>query len=81
VEDKGTKLRQLGPRLPASAANQPGPTDVGSNEGKLDLLETRIETYNLLLGSPRRSRRKNRRHRQPPDRPRRDRPPAGKGPR
>lgn len=54
VDDKATELLQLARAIPA--ATTPGIAEVGLTEGKLDLLETVIETYNLLLGSPRRAR-------------------------
>lgn len=34
-------------------AGKPSAADMGITPGKLDTLETRIETYNLVLGSPR----------------------------
>jgi hypothetical protein len=55
VDDKATEILQLA-RAIQPVQNQPGPIDVGLTEGRLDLLETRIETYNLLLGSPRAAR-------------------------
>jgi hypothetical protein len=51
VDDKATELLTLARALPAT-----GLAEVGLTAGKLDLLETRIETYNLLLGTPRSSR-------------------------
>ncbi len=58
VDDKATELLTLARAIPSPApgSNQPGLADVGLTEGKLDLLETRIETYNLLLGTPRSAR-------------------------
>jgi hypothetical protein len=58
VDDKGTEMLQLAAAIPAPAPGSTLPTliDVGLTPGKLDLLETRIETYNLLLGSPRAAR-------------------------
>lgn len=58
VDEKGTELLQLARAIPAPApgSSDPGLADVGLTEGKLDHLETTIETYNLLLGSPRASR-------------------------
>jgi hypothetical protein len=58
VDDKGTELLQLAAAIPAPAPGSTLPTliDVGLTPGKLDLLETRIETYNLLLGTPRAAR-------------------------
>jgi hypothetical protein len=55
VDDKATELLELARAIPAPAPDStaPGLADVGLTEGKLDLLETRIETYNLLLGTPR----------------------------
>ncbi len=41
---------KLHPRQQNSTAH--GSAEVGLTPGKLDLLETAIETYNLLLGSP-----------------------------
>ena len=58
VDDKATEILELARAIPAAApgSNQPGLADVGLTEGKLDLLETHIETYNLLLGTPRTAR-------------------------
>jgi hypothetical protein len=58
VDDKATELLELARAIPAPApgSTQPGLADVGLTPGKLDLLETRIETYNLLLGTPRSAR-------------------------
>ena len=58
VDDRATEVLTLARTLPAPPAGSPLPhlADVGLTEGKLDLLETRIETYNLLLGSPRAAR-------------------------
>ena len=58
MDDRATAIFQLGRGIPATSPgpNQPSATDVGLNPGKLDLLETRIETYNLLLGTPRAAR-------------------------
>ncbi len=58
VDDKATELLELARAIPAPApgSTTPGLADVGLTEGKLDLLETGIETYNLLLGSPRSAR-------------------------
>jgi len=58
VDDKATELLELARAIPAPAPGStiPGLTDVGLTDGKLDLLETEIETYNLLLGSPRSAR-------------------------
>lgn len=53
IDDKALGFLQLARELPPPTAGQPTLADVGLNEGKLDLLETRIETYNLLLGTPR----------------------------
>jgi hypothetical protein len=55
VDDKATEILQLA-RAITPIQSQPGLPDIGLTEGKLDLLETRIETYNLLLGSPRAAR-------------------------
>jgi hypothetical protein len=58
LDDRATEVLQLARAVPApaSGSTEPSLTDVGLTEGKLDLLETRIETYNLLLGSPRAAR-------------------------
>jgi len=58
VDDKATDLLELARAIPSPAPGSatPGLTDVGLTPGKLDLLETRIETYNLLLGTPRTAR-------------------------
>ncbi len=58
VDDKATELLELARAIPAPApgTTAAGLADVGLTVGKLDLLETRIETYNLLLGSPRSAR-------------------------
>lgn len=58
VDDKATELLEIARAIPAPAPgpNAHGIADVGLTQGKLDLLETRIETYNLLLGSPRAAR-------------------------
>lgn len=58
VDDKATEMLELARALPAPPAgsSEPSATDVGLTPGRLDLLETRIETYNLLLGSPRNAR-------------------------
>ena len=58
VDDKATDLLTLARAIPAPAtgSTEHGLADVGLTEGKLDLLETRIETYNLLLGTPRSAR-------------------------
>ena len=55
VDDLGTEMLTLARGIPAPVpgSTQPGLADVGLTEGKLDLLETQIETYNLLLGTPR----------------------------
>ncbi len=55
VDDKATELLELARAIPAPAPGTTAPdlAAVGLTEGKLDLLETRIETYNLLLGTPR----------------------------
>jgi len=55
VDDKATEILQLARGI-QPIQNQPGLTEVGLTTGRLDLLETRIETYNLLLGSPRAAR-------------------------
>lgn len=55
IDDKATEILQLA-RAIQPVPNQPGLIDVGLTAGRLDLLETRIETYNLLLGSPRAAR-------------------------
>lgn len=58
VDDKATELLNLARAIPTPApgSSERGLAAVGLSEGKLDLLETRIETYNLLLGSPRAAR-------------------------
>lgn len=57
IDDHATLILQLARALPAVApAGQPSAADMGITAGKLDTLETRIETYNLLLGSPRAAR-------------------------
>ena len=56
LDTEGDAFLTLARSLPAPAAGQPTPADVGLTPGKLDLLETRLETYNLLLGSPRTAR-------------------------
>lgn len=59
IDDKAQAIHDLGAALlaaPVPPAGTPAPGDAGLNAGKLDLLETRIETYNLLLGSPRAAR-------------------------
>ncbi len=58
VDDKATELLTLARAIPAAAAgsSQPNIADVGLTNGKLDELETQIETYNLLLGTPRAAR-------------------------
>ena len=56
LDIEGSAFLTLARGLPAPAAGQPTPADTGLNAGKLDLLETRLETYNLLLGSPRTAR-------------------------
>lgn len=55
VDDKATELLELARTIPTSTT-LPNLADVGLTEGKLDLLETQIETYNLLLGTPRNAR-------------------------
>jgi hypothetical protein len=59
IDDKAQAIHDLGAALlaaPNPPAGTPTPADAGLNADKLDLLETRIETYNLLLGSPRAAR-------------------------
>ena len=58
VDDQATELLALARAIPAPGAGPLSHTllSVGLTEGKLDLLETHIETYNLLLGSPRTAR-------------------------
>jgi|GEM_PF-2705745 len=58
VDDKATELLELARAVPVPApgTSAHGLPSVGLTEGKLDLLETHIETYNLLLGSPRTAR-------------------------
>ncbi len=58
VDDVATELLTLARAIPAPlpGSNTSGLLSVGLTEGKLDLLETHIETYNLLLGSPRNAR-------------------------
>lgn len=58
VDDKATELLVLARAIPVPAPGSPAPglADVGLTPGKLDLLETHVETYNLLLGSPRAAR-------------------------
>jgi hypothetical protein len=51
VDDKATEFLELARSLPATDLTQ-----VGLTEGKLDNFETHIETYNLLLGTPRAAR-------------------------
>ena len=51
VDDKATEFLELAGALPATDLTQVGLTD-----GKLDTFETHIETYNLLLGTPRSAR-------------------------
>jgi hypothetical protein len=53
VDDQATELLALARAIPAPGAGPLSHTllSVGLTEGKLDLLETHIETYNLLLGS------------------------------
>jgi hypothetical protein len=51
VDDKATEFLELARSLPATDLTQVGLTD-----GKLDTFETHIETYNLLLGTPRTAR-------------------------
>lgn len=54
MDDQATELLALTGAIPAPGA---GPQIhnlliVGLTQGKLDLLKTHIETYNLFLGSP-----------------------------
>lgn len=58
VDDKATEFLNLARAIPAPApgSSEHGLASVGLTEGRLDLLETRTETYNLLLGSPRTAR-------------------------
>lgn len=57
IDDHATLILQLARALPTPPpAGQPSAADLGLTPGKLDTLETRIETYNLLLGSPRAAR-------------------------
>ncbi len=57
VDDKATDLLGLARVIsPAVGNNQPNLSDVGLTPGKLDEFETQIETYNMLLGTPRAAR-------------------------
>jgi hypothetical protein len=56
IDDRAQAFLDLATALPAPAPPAPSAADVGITPGKLDLLETCIETYNLLLGSPRSAR-------------------------
>ncbi len=56
LDTEGTAFLDLARALPPGKVNDITPADTGLNAGKLDLLDTRLETYNLLLGSPRAAR-------------------------
>ena len=56
LDTEGDSFLELARSLPATAVNNIVPADVGITPGKIDLLDTRLETYNLLIGSPRTAR-------------------------
>ena len=57
IDDHATMILAAARALPNPApAGKPAAADMGITPGKLDTLATRIETYNLLLGSPRAAR-------------------------
>ncbi len=56
LDTEGDLFLGLARGLPAEKINDIAPGDVSITPGKIDLLDTRLETYNLLIGSPRTAR-------------------------